>query len=258
MRRATAAPVSKTVARVLVPAVPPPTDPEEARIHREAAAAGDEARRHVRRAELYRLKSGTPYAGEDERLVGSTFHDRDSLDQFGALAEEEEAEAERCFERLRRAHEELKDLRDRKAQQEHAAALRASNTSPPPSSRERGKAAQPRRQRIDWKKGDWDMSIAFLRNLPDGDLPRTPTGAIYTRKIGRGELSRRDRRTGKDALWIDWTKWRKTDAGGQYALRAGGTPFKDQNGLKVSPHGVHNVEELISLLNSEARHRQNK
>lgn len=137
----TAVPVSKTVARVLAPAVTPQTDPEEARIHREAAAAGDEARRHVRRAELYRLKSGTPYAGEDEQLVGSTFHDRDALDQFGALAEEEEAKAERCFERLRRAHEELKDLRDRKAQQEHAAALRehaaalrASNTPPPSSS----------------------------------------------------------------------------------------------------------------------------
>lgn len=142
-------PISKTPARILVPAVPlpppedfgKPVDPDEARINREAAAAVIEGRRHMRLAEQYRLKSGTPYTGEDERLVGSTFHDREALRVWGGLAEEEEAAAERCIEELRRAQGELKDLRDRKAQQdhtaalrEHAAALRASNTPPPSSS----------------------------------------------------------------------------------------------------------------------------
>lgn len=137
----TGVPVSKTVARPLVPAVPPPPDPEEARINREASAAVIEGRRHMRLAEQYRLKSGTPYTGKDERLVGSTFHDREALRVWGGLAEEEEAAAERCVEELRRAQGELKDLRDRKAQQdytaalrEHAAALRASNTQPTSSS----------------------------------------------------------------------------------------------------------------------------
>lgn len=143
-------PVSKTVARPLVPAAPlppppedfgKPVDPEEARINREAAAAAIEGRRHMRSAERYRLAGGVPYKGKDKRLAGSIIHDREALDAFGELAEAEEREAERCIGELRRAQEELKGLRDRKAQQDLAAsnlklaeALRASNTPPPSSS----------------------------------------------------------------------------------------------------------------------------
>lgn len=205
------------------PAVPI-LPPEEERISRQAAAAFIEARRHDRRAEDYYRRSGTPYTGKDKRLVGSTFHDRESLLVWGDLAEEEKKEAERCVEEGRRALDELKDLRKIKAQQahtaairEHAAAIRASQTppaTPVPSPTPRPpKKRKKRRPSVQHTSVQIRVGRAFIAAHPD--LRKTVTGRPET----RGLETEKDGKTyrGRAALFIIFDTWRNDPKrGGKY------------------------------------------
>ncbi len=194
-----------------VPILPP----DEERISRQAAAAFIEARRHDRRAEDYYRRSGTPYTGKDKRLVGSTFHDRESLLVWGDLAEEEKKEADRCFEEVRRAQEELKDLRKLKGQQdhaaalrEHAAALRASQTPPatpePPTPPRPPKKRKKRAPSVQHTGPQIRVGRAFSAAHPD--LRKTVTGRPET----RGLETEKDGKTyrGRAALYIIFDTWR--------------------------------------------------
>jgi hypothetical protein len=141
-------PVSKTVARPLVPAAPLPPPPEgvapgspEEAYHYAIVGNLIAASRHRREADRIIESGGVPYTGKDKRLAGSTIYTRDALLKATDRAKEEKKKAEQCVEVAMRASEARERYRDRKAQQDLAAsnlklaeALRASNTPPPSSS----------------------------------------------------------------------------------------------------------------------------